>query len=132
MYITRKEFKEMNSMETRDTYFIDISSGDIVPHAEEAKSVSYQIQATPEEVTKLKTLLEKNYDDEMSTFTRAQIPFREYHKDPENAQYDHSMKEIFEMIFKLGTIETRRNIKEMGVLNYNKDTNTREDIENLK
>ncbi|MEG9299091.1 hydrolase [Mangrovibacillus sp. Mu-81] len=119
-------------METRNTYFIDISSGDVVPHAEEAKSVSYQIRATPEEVTKLKTLLEKNHDDEMSTFTRAHIPFREYHKDPENAQYDHSMKEIFEMIFKLGTEETRRNIKEMGVLNYNKDKNKREDIENLK
>jgi hypothetical protein len=119
-------------MEMGDTYFIDISSGDIVPHAEEAKSVSYQIQATPEEVNHLKTLLEKNYNDEMSTFTRAHIPFREYHKDPENAQYDHSMKEVYEMIFKLGTEETRKNIKEIGVLNYNKDTNTRQDIENLK
>jgi 1,2-phenylacetyl-CoA epoxidase catalytic subunit len=119
-------------MKTRDTYFIDIGSGDVVPHAEEAKSVSYQIQATPEEVTKLKALFEKNYDDEVSTFTRAQIPFREYHKDPENAQYDHSMHKIYQMIHKLGNEETRKSIEEMGVLNYNKESNIREDIENLK
>ncbi|MGR3766371.1 hypothetical protein [Rossellomorea sp. NS-SX7] len=119
-------------MVTKDTYFVDISSGDIVPHAEEARSVNYQIQATPDEVTKLKTLFEKNDDADMSTFNRAQIPFRQYHNDPENAQYDHSMHEIYEMIFKLGSDETRRNIKEMGVLNYNNDSNTRSDIENFK
>jgi hypothetical protein len=119
-------------MDTRDMYFVDISSGDVVPHAEEAKSVSFQIHATPEEVTKLNALFEENYDADMSTFNRAQIPFRQYHNDPENAQYDHSMQKIYAMIHQLGTLETRKNIEEMGVLNPIKKSNTRSDIENLK
>ncbi|XXM72227.1 hypothetical protein ACQ0QQ_21655 [Lysinibacillus sphaericus] len=119
-------------MDTRDTYYVDISSGDVVPHAEEAKSVSFQIHAAPEEVTELKALFENNYDDDMATFNRAQIPFRQYHNDPENTRYDHSMQKIYAMIHKLGTPETRKSIEEMGVLNPNPKTNTRSDIENLK
>ncbi|MCA1057299.1 hypothetical protein LCM10_20355 [Rossellomorea aquimaris] len=119
-------------MVAKDTYYVDISSGDVVPHAEEARSVSFQIKATPEEVSKLKALFQANDEDDMSTFNRAQIPFRQYHNDPENTRYDHSMQKIYSMIHQLGTLETRRNIEEMGVLNPTHQSNSRKDIENLK
>ncbi|MGM0843304.1 MAG: hydrolase [Bacillota bacterium] len=119
-------------MESKQTYFVDISSGDILQDPNQNASPSFRIFATPTEVNELTMLFNDNYNDDMSTMRRAQVPFRQYHNSPEDDQYDQSMKNIYSMIYKLGDEEARRHIIEIGVLGHTSDSHLREDIQNLK
>ncbi|MCA1066641.1 hydrolase [Rossellomorea sp. AcN35-11] len=89
-------------MESKQPYYVDINSGNILQDPSQKASPSYRIFATPTEVNELKMLFNDNYDDDISTMRRAQIPFRQYHNSPEDDRYDQSMKNIFSMIYKLG------------------------------
>ncbi|WP_231893368.1 hydrolase [Rossellomorea aquimaris] len=119
-------------MESKHTYYVDISSGDILQDPNQNASPSYKIHATPTEMTELKMLFNENYSDDMSTMRRAQVPFRQYHNAPEDDQYDRSMKDIFAMIYKLGDEEAKRHITEIGILHSTDNAPLRKDIENLK
>ncbi|BCB01883.1 hydrolase [Bacillus sp. KH172YL63] len=118
-------------MESKQTYFVDISSGDILQDPEQQVSPGFRIFATPAEVNELKVLFNHNYDDDMSTMRRAQVPFRQYHNSPEDDHYDQSMRDIYLEIYKLGDDEARRHIEGIGVLDQSSHR-SREDIENLK
>ncbi|OXS53458.1 hypothetical protein B0G93_14314 [Bacillus sp. V-88] len=119
-------------MESKQTYFVDISSGDILQDPNQNTSPSFRIFATPTEVNELKMLFNDNYDDDMSTMRRAQVPFRQYHNSPEDDHYDQSMKDIYAKIYLLGDEEARSHITAIGVLENTSDHHLREDIENLK
>ncbi|TMU82165.1 hydrolase [Bacillus sp. BHET2] len=119
-------------MEAKETYFVDISSGDILQDPNQNASPSFRIVATPTEVNELKILFNDNYDDDMSTMRRAQVPFRQYHNSPEDEHYDQSMRNIYLKIYMLGDEEARRHIQKIGVLENDSDYHVREDIENLK
>ncbi|MCA1061801.1 hydrolase [Rossellomorea aquimaris] len=119
-------------METKQIYFVDISSGDILQDPNQSASPSFRISATPTEVNELKMLFNENYDDDMSTMRRAQVPFRQYHNSPEDDRYDQSMRDIYAKIYLLGDEEARMHITNMGVLNHTQGTHLREDIRNLK
>ncbi|MBW3111319.1 MULTISPECIES: hydrolase [Bacillaceae] len=119
-------------METKQIYYVDISSGDILQDPNQSASPSFRISATPTEVNELKMLFNDNYDDDMSTMRRAQVPFRQYHNSPEDDRYDQSMKDIYSKIYLLGDEEARRHIVNIGVLERTRETPLREDIKNLK
>ncbi|MGM0831185.1 MAG: hydrolase [Bacillota bacterium] len=119
-------------MESKQTYFVDISNGDILQDPNQNASPSFRIFATPTEVNELKMLFNDNYDDDMSTMRRAQVPFRQYHNSPEDAQYDQSMRNIYSKIYLLGDEEARLHIIKIGVLEHTSDDQLREDIKNLK
>ncbi|WP_201716960.1 hydrolase [Rossellomorea arthrocnemi] len=119
-------------MESKQTYFVDISNGDILQDPNQNASPSFRIFATPTEVNELKMLFNDNYDDDMSTMRRAQIPFRQYHNSPEDDRYDQSMKNIYSKIYTLGDEEARRHITKIGILEHTSDSDLREDIKNLK
>lgn len=118
-------------MEAKRSYYVDMRSGDILEEPSFEESAGLHILATPEERTELQKYFDDNYDDDVSTFIRSHIPFRQYHNDPEDAQYDRSMQKIYAMIYKLGDAETRQHIEKIGVLNEHKP-HVRDDIENLK
>ena len=119
-------------MESKQTYFVDINSGDILQDPNQNASTSFRIFATPTEVNELKMLFNDNYDDDMSTMRRAQVPFRQYHNSPEDDHYDQSMRDIYSKIYMLGDEEARRHINEIGILENTSDNHVRKDIENLK
>jgi hypothetical protein len=119
-------------MESKQTYFVDISSGDILQDPNQNASSSFRIFATPTEVNELKMLFNDNYNDDMSTMRRAQVPFRQYHNSPEDDQYDQSMRNIYWKIYLLGDEEARLHITKIGVLEHTSDDHLREDIKNLK
>jgi hypothetical protein len=118
-------------METKRSYYVDMRSGDILEEPSLKESAGLHILATPEERTELQKCFDDNYDDDVSTFVRSHIPFKQYHDDPQDAQYDRSMQKIYAMIYKLGDTETRHHIEKIGVLEEHKP-HVRDDIENLK
>jgi hypothetical protein len=115
------------------SYYVDLQSGDILEKPLEEKSPKFRISATDREYIELKRLFDRSYSADFSTFIRAQIPFREYHKDPENARYDDTMKKIYGELYKLGDNETRKYIENLGILTDDLEPkNEKEDLENLK
>ena len=122
----------MKKLESKQTYYVDIKSGDILPDPDQSVSPSYKIFATESERLKLKGLFDNKADDDMSTMKQTPVPFQQYHNAPKDNHYDHSMKDIFSMIYQLGDEHARRHIKEIGILDSTNETHLRKDIENLK
>ncbi|WP_163102464.1 hydrolase [Peribacillus alkalitolerans] len=102
----------------KNTYFIDIKSGEILQNPIE-ESGHYTVFATDKEIAKLKALFEQNHTAEMETFVRAQTPFKEYHKDKEDKHYDQAMINIYRYLYELGDENTKANIEGIGILGKN-------------
>ena len=96
------------------TYYVDLASESVLP--EPLESPSFVIQATRKEAEVLRAVFEKTYEEDLETYVRAHIPFREYHIDPENDRYDASLKMIYAIIYQLGDAEAKKHIEEMGIL----------------
>jgi hypothetical protein len=75
------------------------------------------IDATPEEVNELVDLFEKQADVDKSTFIRTHIPAIPYHHDKENDASDRGLQEIYTTLYTLGTMETKKHILSMEILN---------------
>lgn len=118
-------------MEQKRSYYVDMRSGDILEDPTLEESAGLRILATPDERTELQKSFDENYDDDVATFTRSHTPFKQYHNDPEDAQYDRSLQKVYAKIYELGDLETKQHIEKIGVLDQHKP-NVRDDIENLK
>ncbi|WP_191562057.1 hydrolase [Metabacillus idriensis] len=112
------------------TYFVDIASGEIFENPVES-SPSFKILANQSELNELKSFYSENSRADFQTFQRAQVPFREYHHDRENKDYDDTLRKIFAMIYLLGDEEAKRHIEEYGILEDNHSTNP-DEIKNFK
>ncbi|WP_426452398.1 hypothetical protein ACP26L_10090 [Paenibacillus sp. S-38] len=100
----------------KKTYYIAVGSGEILEPADSTGNFEFEIQATDEEIDQLAELFEDQDDAEGDTAVRAVIPYRLYHKDKENDVYDANLEEIYRMLHKLGTPETRSHIESMNIL----------------
>ncbi|GAB2543834.1 hydrolase [Gracilibacillus alcaliphilus] len=100
-------------MEKRQ-YFVNLATKEIsqIPYG---NNTSFTIEATGEEIFKLREKFDEVYHDEFGTFLRAHIPFLQYHEDPENQEYDQDLQEVMQMIYQLATPETRQAIQESGI-----------------
>ncbi|MBO9607476.1 MAG: hypothetical protein J7639_16050 [Paenibacillaceae bacterium] len=99
----------------KKTYYVAVGSGEILPNRGDA-AFEFEIKATEEELDKLEELFEDTAEAERSAAARAVIPFEEYHNDEENDRYDDSLHAIYRMLHQLGTLETRRHIESMNVM----------------
>lgn len=102
--------------EVKKPFYIDIKNVQIYPEPDEA-DWQFKIFATDKEIAQLRECIQKTYEADLKTFSRAHIPFLEYHKDSQNEEYDTAMKAIYAMIYKLGDAKTRNHIENMGILN---------------
>lgn len=100
-------------------YYVDLSSGEILP-APLDSSAGFRIFANGEELAELRALFTENYNDDMAAFARAHVPYLEYHHDPQNEAYDHSMRLIYAKLYELGDEEAKRHIEGMGILEESK------------
>lgn len=98
----------------KKTYYISVGSGDIV-REKDVTNFEFEIQATEEELNELEELFEEKEEAELGSARRAVTPYYEYHNDGENDAYDASLKDIYKMIHKLGTPETRSHIESMHI-----------------
>jgi hypothetical protein len=102
-------------MEQKRTYYIEISSGAITQSAIDSPW-NFKIEATDEEIKKLREQFDIIDANEPADFIRAHIPFKEYHYDEENDTYDETLKNIYGMVYMLGDNEAKRFIEGMGIL----------------
>lgn len=101
--------------EQKKTYYIDVGTGEISQSAT-SSTWSYKIQATNQEIIKLRELFDQNYSTEWQNFFRAHVPYVQYHYDRENDAYDQTITKVYEMIYKLGDEEAKNHISGMNIL----------------
>lgn len=102
--------------EEKNTYYVAVESGEILRTASDSPW-NFQIEASDEEITRLRDLFDANYDTEIAGFIRAHVPFVEYSNDPTNDEFDERFYEIYEMLYELGNEEARNFIDSIGILN---------------
>ncbi|GLB59459.1 hydrolase [Cytobacillus sp. NCCP-133] len=100
----------------KKTYYIDIENTQVYSEPVEDADWQFKIFATDEELAQLNHCINENYDSDLKTFTRAHVPFLEYHKESKNDEYDETMAGIYRLIYDLGDEEARRHIEGMGIL----------------
>ncbi|MBS4175931.1 hydrolase [Lederbergia citrea] len=106
----------MKIVEDKKTYYISVGAGEIMTTANDSPW-QFKIEATDDEITRLREIFDSNYDNSIDDFLRAHIPFIEYHNDPTNDQHDENLIRIYEMIHRLGDEEARNHVENMGILN---------------
>jgi len=99
----------------KKTYYINLGSMEISP-LKYGNNEELVIYATENEAKELRGKMEKMDDANLRSFFRAHVPFRPYHNDEQNDDYDNGMTEALQMVYDLGSEETRRYITETGVL----------------
>ncbi|OCA91460.1 hydrolase [Bacillus sp. FJAT-27225] len=100
----------------KKTYYISIATGEISQSAT-SSPWNFKIEATDEEIIQLREYFDENYNNELSTYVRAHIPYVEYHHDKANDAYDDMMQKIYSLIYELGDNEAKNHIDSMGILN---------------
>lgn len=98
----------------KQKYYVSVQSGSIHSNPEEA-SYEFEVIATPKEIAQLRELFEEHMEVDQAGFIRAHLPGIPYHQDEENDQYDELLQNIYQMVHKLGTQETREHIEQMGL-----------------
>ena len=99
----------------KKTYYISVGPGEINTSATNSPW-QFKIEATDDEIARLRAIFDSNYDNSKSDFIRAHIPFLEYHHDPTNDKHDKNLIQIYEMIHQLGDSEAKQHVESMGIL----------------
>ncbi len=95
-------------------YYISVESGVILEDPTVA-TYEFVVVANDTEIHQLQELFELAHQKEMDTFLRGATPVIPYHDDPENHNYDRALMDIYRMIHRLGTTDTKEHIESMGV-----------------
>ncbi|MDG4656435.1 hydrolase [Ectobacillus antri] len=102
-------------MMEKQTYYISVGEGSI-SRSKTANTYSFEIQATDEEIIRLRQLFDSAYVEDIRSFWRSHIPFLEYHHDHANDKYDARLQEAYRMIYELGDGEAKELIAQMGII----------------
>ncbi|MFD2446518.1 hydrolase [Bacillus sp. CGMCC 1.16607] len=102
-------------MDKKKTYYVSVGTGEISQSAT-GSTWNYKIEATDDEIIKLREYFDSNYSTEWINFFRAHVPFLEYHHDRSNDKYDETLKEVYGMLHQLGDQEAKAHIESMGIL----------------
>lgn len=98
----------------KQTYYISVQSGSILQDRN-ADEFEFQIEATEKEIEQLLELFEYREAAENANFRRSFIPGIPYHQDEANDIYDAGMRAVYQMVHRLGTEETKKQIEDMGL-----------------
>lgn len=96
-------------------YYVSIGTGEIMRTATDSPW-NFKIEATDDEITKLREYFDQNYSTEWQNFFRAHVPYVQYHYDQENDAYDETLVKIYQMIFELGDEEAKQHIRSIGII----------------
>lgn len=108
-------------MEEKKTFYINLGSQEI-SQIKEGNNDAFTIQATEEEMFRLRQVLNEVFDSDERSFWRSHIPYRHYSKDEDNDEYDGEMRHAYQMIYELGDERTKAFIEEIG-MTQNEDSN---------
>ncbi|HHY72603.1 MAG TPA: hydrolase [Bacillus bacterium] len=100
----------------KNAYYISVGSRGI-SQIETATPFELEIEATEDEIKALREIFNEMYSDDWVGFFRAHVPVVQYHHDQPNDLIDQNLINVYKMLHKLGTPETKQHIESMGVLN---------------
>ncbi|MEK5645711.1 hypothetical protein BK138_32365 [Paenibacillus rhizosphaerae] len=90
-------------------YYISVQSKSIFQQQGEAP-YELEIEATEQQVIKLRNLFDKMEECDIDSMIRTPTPGIPYHHDHPNDSYDYYLKQIYQMIYDLGTIDTQQHV----------------------
>ncbi len=100
--------------ETKQKYYFNIESGEVLDKPAEQEG-HFTLIATGEEIKDLREYLDENYKADWATYGNSHLhPYED--PDREHAEYDHTMKEIYAMVYRLGDAEAKNHVRNMGIL----------------
>jgi len=99
----------------KKTYYVSVQSGSVLSDVD-SDAFEFEIRADEQDLAKLEELFENRRDSEMATFKRSFVPGLPYHQDEENDMYDEDLREVYRLVYELGTEKSRQFIEQMGVL----------------
>jgi hypothetical protein len=99
----------------KSTYYVSVQAGTVNAGKGDA-AFEFEIEATPEEIRELENLFAGAREADRRAYFRAHVPFLEYWHDKPNDDMDRTLEDVYRMIHRLGTPETKRHIEAMGVL----------------
>lgn len=99
----------------KKTYYVAVSHGEIMQD-KSAFDYEFEIQATDDELNKLQELFEDTAETETHNSGWSMKPFSTLSNDEMNAEYDANLMELYQMIYSLGTDETKTHIESMHIL----------------
>lgn len=96
-------------------YYVSVQAGTILENKGEA-AYELEIDATDYEVQILKNLLDDMHNADYHSFWRSHVLAVPYHFDEENDQYDNTLCQIYKLLYRNGTDETKSHIKTMNII----------------
>lgn len=99
----------------KHTYYVDLGSGEI-SRSKDSSVWNYKIEATDEEITRLRQIFDSNYDADIAGFWRAHVPILEYHHDRPNDISDENLLRAYQMLYDLGDEDAKEHIDRIGIL----------------
>lgn len=96
-------------------YYVSVQSRTIM-ESEGDSSYEFVIEATPEEITELRGLFDSMYHFDMETYYRMHYPGIPEHYDRDNDYFERDLKDIYQLLYRIGTQETKDHIASMNVL----------------
>ncbi|PTM57917.1 hypothetical protein [Desmospora activa] len=103
---------------SRNRYYVSIHSGETmgeVLQQPDDSSFQFEIEATQEELQQLNNLIGNNSVEDMETFWDSHIPFLAYNQNRENDGYDRTLQQVYQLVYQLGTPQTRKQLEAMGI-----------------
>ncbi|TQR18032.1 transposase [Psychrobacillus vulpis] len=92
--------------------YISVSNQQVFTYPDESPW-EFEVITNREIIPVFQKLFEQLGDVEESNFWRAHIPFRSYHLDKENDNYDKRMKKVYALIHEFGDEETKAFIEQL-------------------
>ena len=99
----------------KERYYLDLVNGDIV-QAHTGHEVPFVFYADENHLHKMRKRLDDMRNAEQESFLRAHIPFTTVDDSPVNMSYDHSLKELYQLLYQLGDEEAKKHIESIGIL----------------
>lgn len=106
--------------EPKNTYYVSVARGEILRSGTDSP-YEFVVNATDDEITRLRYLFDGNEDIGRESFIRAQTPYVQYHDDEPNKEQDSMLVNIYEYIHEIGDEEAVKHIESMGILPATKE-----------
>ncbi|MDZ5712553.1 hydrolase [Jeotgalibacillus haloalkalitolerans] len=101
-------------MEQKNTYYVSVARREILRSGTDSP-YEFVVNATDDEITKLRMLFDRNEESEMEGFLTGQMPSVPYHVDKANQESDNLLIKIYRLIGEIGDEEARNHIVTMGL-----------------
>lgn len=103
-------------MANKKKYFVHVDAKEIYETSIQER-IEYEVFATPNEIKEIEELFTKMKKDDINALKYLFSPFDEQAVDNKRHNYDEHLMAVYQLIYKLGTAETKSDINEIGFFN---------------